>query len=461
MFDQLTTRLTTTFKKLSGGGGLTQDQVDEGLKEIRRSLLEADVHFKVAREVCDKVREKAIGQKVWEKLSAGQQVVQIFHDELVEVLGGKDAEPPTFAGKAPVVVLVAGLQGSGKTTFCAKLALYLKKKLHKSVGVLPADCARPAAKEQLLILAKRVGIPAFDSPIEKGAVKVAGEGLEWARREFFDILIVDTAGRQQVDAELMDELAQVERVFDKELGSDGKREKLLVLDAMIGSQGLEVARTFHEKIKLTGLVLSKLDGDSRGGVALSARSVTQVPIAFVGVGEKPEDLEPFHPSRMATRILGMGDMMTLIEKARESISEEDAMASAEKMMGGQFTLDDFKDHLKRLQNMGPLEGIMKMIPGMGQAMQNLKGVDPEKELKRVEAIINSMTKEERRNHGLLNGSRRARIAKGSGTQVADINRFIKQFVETQKMMKQFSKLGLGGKLGSLGKLAGLKGLNRR
>ena len=450
MFDRLTERLTTTFRKLSGGAGLTESQVDEGLKEIRRSLLEADVHFRVAREVCDKIREKALGQKVWEKLSPGQQVVQIFHDELVEVLGGAAQVPPTFSGKPPVVVLIAGLQGSGKTTFCAKLALYLSKKLKKTVGVLPADCARPAAKEQLMILAKRVGVPAFDSPIEKGAVEVARQGLAWAQKEFFDVLIVDTAGRQQIDNDLMEELVQVEAIL-------APQEKFLVLDSMIGSQGLEVAKTFHEKVKLTGLVLAKLDGDSRGGVALSARSVTGVPICFAGLGEKPEDMEPFHPSRMAQRILGMGDVMTLIEKAKESISEEDAMASAEKMFGGSFTLNDFKDHLKRIQSMGPLEGIMKMIPGMGQAMKQMKGMEPEKEFKRIEAMINSMTKEERVNHGVLNGSRRVRIAEGSGTTVAEINRFIKQFVETQKMMKQFGKMGMGGKARSMAKMMKNKG----
>ncbi|MBI3543814.1 MAG: signal recognition particle protein [Deltaproteobacteria bacterium] len=446
MFDKLTERLTGTFKKLSGGAGLSEAQVDEGLKEIRRSLLEADVHFRVAREVCDKIREKALGQKVWEKLSPGQQVVQIFHDELVAVLGGVDQQLPAFAGKPPVVVLIAGLQGSGKTTFSAKLALYLTKKLRKTVGILPADCARPAAKEQLLTLARRIDVPAFDSPIERGAVEVARQGLAWAQKEFFDVLIVDTAGRQQVDDELMTELADVEKIL-------APQEKFLVLDSMIGSQGLEVARTFNEKVRLTGLILAKLDGDSRGGVALSARSVTGLPIYFAGVGEKPEDLEAFHPSRMAQRILGMGDVMTLIEKAKESISEEDAMASAEKMMGGRFNLEDFRDHLRRMKSMGPLEGLMKLIPGMGQAMQQMKGIDPEKEMKRIEAIINSMTREERGNHGILNGRRRERIAKGSGTTVAEINRFIKQFVETQKMMKQLTKLGLGGKGKAMAKMA--------
>jgi signal recognition particle subunit SRP54 len=449
MFDNLTNRLNTTFRKLSGGGALSEAQVDEGLKEIRRSLLEADVHFKVAREVCDNVRTAAVGQKVWEKLSAGQQVVQIFHDELVRVLGGTEQQLPDFSGKAPVVILIAGLQGSGKTTFCAKLALYLKKKAHKTVGVLPADCARPAAKNQLMVLAERVGVPAFDSPIEKGALEVVRQGLEWAQKEFLDVVIVDTAGRQQIDDELMKELSQVEEILKPQ-------EKFLVLDAMIGSQGLEVAKTFHDRVKLTGLILAKLDGDSRGGVALSARSVTGVPIHFAGVGEKPEDLEPFHPPRMAGRILGMGDVLTLIEKAKETISEEDAMESAEKIMGGQFTLEDFRDQLKRIQSMGPLEGIMKLIPGMGQAMQKMQGVDPEKEMKKVEAIINSMTKQERRNHSILNGSRRVRIAKGSGTSVAEINRFVKQFVETQKMMKQLSKLGFGGKMGGLAKM--MKGM---
>ena len=447
MFDRLTDRLTATFQKLSGGGGLNESQVEEGLKEIRRSLLEADVHFKVARELCDKVRAKAVGQKVWESLSPGNQVVQIFHDELVEVLGGKEEKLPSFSGKAPVVVLIAGLQGSGKTTFSAKLALYLKKKMHKSVGLLPADCARPAAKQQLTILAGKVGVPVFDSPIEQGAAEVARQGLAWAQSQYYDVLIVDTAGRQQIDQELMDELGQVETILNPQ-------EKFLVLDAMIGSQGLEVARTFHEKVSLTGLILSKLDGDSRGGVALSARSVTGVPIYFAGMGEKPEDLEPFFAPRMTSRILGMGDVLTLVEKARENISEEDAMESAQKMMGGQFTMEDFLSQLKMIQNMGPLEGIMKMIPGMGGAMKQMQGVNPEKEMKKVEAIINSMTRDERRNHGILNGSRKVRIASGSGTTVTDVNRFVKQFVETQKMMKQFKKMGI------FKSMKALKGLGR-
>lgn len=450
MFDNLTARLTNTFRKLSSGGALNEAQVDEGLKEIRRGLLEADVHFRIAREVCDKIREKAVGQKVWEKLSPGQQVVQIFHEELVQVLGGSDQKLPEFSGKPPVVVLIAGLQGSGKTTFSAKLALYISKKLKKTVGVIPADCARPAAKDQLMVLSKRVGVPAFDSPIERGAVEVVRQGLAWAEKEFLDVVIVDTAGRQQIDDALMAELEEIEQVAHPQ-------EKFLVLDSMIGSQGLEVAKTFHDKVKLTGLILAKLDGDSRGGVALSARNVTGVPIYFAGVGEKPEDLEPFHPPRMASRILGMGDVLTLIEKARESISEEDAMSSATKMMEGQFTLEDFRDHLKRLQNMGPLEGIMKLIPGMGQVMEQLKGVEPEKEMKKVEAIINSMTAQERRNHGILNGSRRARIARGSGLEVSEINRFIKQFIETQKMMKQFTKLGLGGRGKAMMKMMRNKG----
>ncbi len=442
MFDRLTDRLSNAFRKLSGGAVLSEAHVDEALKEIRRSLLEADVHFKVAKDICDHVKSKAVGSEVWKNLSAGQQVVQIFHEELIESLGGKEQIPPNFNGQAPVIVLVAGLQGSGKTTFCAKLALYLRKKLKKSVGILPADCARPAAKDQLLTLAKKIEIPAFDSPIQKGALEVCKEGLAWAKKEFYDVLIVDTAGRQQVEESLMNELGEVERYLNP-------NHKYLVLDSMIGSQGLEVARTFNEKIKLTGLVLSKMDGDSRGGIALSARNVTGVPIVFTGTGEKPEDIEVFYPDRVASRISGMGDVMTLVEKARESISEEDAADSAQKMMKGEFSLEDFKNQLKMIQNMGPLEGILKMIPGMGSAMGELKNVNAEKEMKKVEAIINSMTPRERRKPDILNGSRRLRIAKGSGTEVSDINRFIKQFSEMQKMMKQFGKMGMLGKLKGL------------
>ena len=440
MFDNLTKRITGALKKLTGSGVLNEVHVEEALKEVRRSLLEADVHFKVAKEICDHVKEKAVGAQIWKNLSAGQQVVQIFNDELVEVLGGKNALKADFNGKAPVVVLIAGLQGSGKTTFCSKLALYLKKKEKKSVGILPADCARPAAKEQLMTLAKRIDVPAYDSPIGKGAIQVVKEGLKWSQSQFFDILIVDTAGRQQVDEELMVELKNVEAVLQP-------KHKFLVVDAMIGSQGLEVATTFHQKITLTGLVLSKLDGDARGGIALSARSVTGVPIAFASIGEKPEDLEAFFPDRMASRILGMGDVMGLVEKARDALSEEEALSSAQKMFGGGgFSLEDFRDQLKMIKRLGPLEGLMKMIPGMGQAIDQVKGVDAEKEMTKVEAIISSMTKKERRNPDLLNGSRRLRIANGSGTQVSDINRFIRQFLEMQKMMKKFSKMGMLSKM---------------
>ena len=448
MFDQLTTRLKDSFKKIGGGAVLTEAHIDEAMKDIRRSLLEADVHFKVVKELCDNVKQKAIGEKVWEKLSPAQLVVKIFHEELVSVLGGahdeKTLKALEFAGAPPVVILIMGLQGSGKTTFCAKLALHIQKKLRKTVGILPADCARPAAKDQLLTLARRIEIPAFDSPIEKGALEVAKEGMAWARKEFFDVLIVDTAGRQQIDEALMTELTEVNEFLNA-------KEKVLVLDAMIGSQGLEVARTFHEKAGLTGLVLSKLDGDARGGVSLSARKVTGVPIYFASLGEKPEDLEVFHPDRMATRVLGMGDVMTLIEKAKEAISEEDAMNATEKMFSGQFGLMDFLNQMKTIQKMGPLEGLMKMIPGMGDALSQMpKGVDPQKEMKRVEAMILSMTNEERRNPDVLNGSRRARIAKGSGTTVAELNRFLKQFQETQKMMKRFKGMA---SMGNMKKLA--------
>jgi signal recognition particle subunit SRP54 len=447
MFDQLTNRLKDSFKKLSGGGILTEAHVEEALKDIRRSLLEADVHFKVARSICDGAKTKALGAKVWDSLTPSQQVVQIFHEEMITALGGAHSEEIKkslqFGGAPPVVILVMGLQGSGKTTFCSKLALYIKEKLRKSVGILPADCARPAAKEQLLTLARRIDVPAFDSPLALGAVAVAEQGLQWARRELLDILIVDTAGRQQIEESLMGELAQVEAKL-------APKEKLLVLDAMLGSQGLDVAKTFHEKVGVTGLVLSKLDGDARGGVALSARAVTGVPIYFASLGEKPQDLEIFHPDRMAQRVLGMGDVLTLIEKAREAIPEAEAMASAEKMFSGQFTLEDFRDQMKAIQKMGPLEGIMKMIPGMAEAMGKLPaGVDPEKEMARVNAMIGSMTRQERRNPDILNGRRRARIAMGSGTTVAELNRFLKQFQETQRMMKQFSRLGMMGKMKKL------------
>lgn len=449
MFQRLTDRLTGTLKKLSGGGGLTPDQVDDALKEIRRSLLEADVHFKVAKDLCESVRTRAVGADVWKSLQPGHQVVQLFKEELVAALGGNEQKPPEFNGKPPVYVLIAGLQGSGKTTFCAKLALYLRKKLKKSVGLVPADCARPAAKMQLQTLGAQIDVPVFNSPIERGALAVSREAKAWAATQFFDVVIVDTAGRQQVEESLMTEISELEKELEPQ-------EKFLVLDAMIGSQGLEVAKTFNERLGLTGLILAKLDGDTRGGAALSARQVSGVPIHFIGTGEKPADLEPFFPERMASRILGMGDVLSLIEKAQESmehIPQEEMAENAGKLMSGRFTLEDFRDQMKMVRSMGPLEGLMKMIPGMSQAMDKAPGVDPERELKRVDAIISSMTAKERRNHDLLNGSRKARIAQGSGTTVAEINRFLKQFMEMQKMMKQMSKMGIFGKGKMMAKMA--------
>ena len=441
MFDRLSQRLKEAFKNVERSGVLNEAQVEEALKEVRRSLLEADVHFKVAKDLCETVKQRAIGAQVWKSLSPSQQVIQIFQEELIQILGGKEDLKIEFAAKPPVIILVCGLQGSGKTTFCGKLALYLTKKQKKSVGLLPADTQRPAAKTQLQVLGSKVSVPVFDSPLERGAVEVVKQGRAWAEKEFFDILIVDTAGRQQIDEELMAELSNIQKEIPNAF-------KLLVLDSMIGSQGLEVAKTFHEKVSLTGLVLTKLDGDARGGVALSARQVTGVPIYFASLGEKVEEMEVFHPPRMANRILGMGDVLTLIEKAQENISQDEAMESAQKMFGGSFTLEDFKNQLKMMKRMGPLEGIMKLVPGMSGAMDKLEeakaqGFDPEREMKRVEAIINSMTPKERRNPDLLNGSRRLRIANGSGTTVAEINRLMKQFQEMQKMMKQLSKMGLG------------------
>ncbi len=468
MFDHLTERLSKVIQKLSHGGFLTQAQVEEALKEIRKSLLEADVHFRVAKEICEKVQAQAVGEKILEKLSPGQQVIQIFHEKLIELLGGvgpenlRDANPtrypenlrdanstrynendseqvPQFSGLPPVVVLVVGLQGSGKTTFCAKLASFLVRKQKKTVGLLPLDCARPAAKEQLEILAQKSQVPCFDSPLEKGSRKIAQLGLDWAGKMFFDVLIVDTAGRQQVDDELMDELSQISKILNPQ-------QKFLVLDAMLGTQGLDVAKIFHEKIQLTGLSLSKLDSDARGGVALSARKITGVPIVFVGTGEKIEDLESFYPSRMANRILGMGDVLTLIEKTKESISEEDAVQASKKMFSGDFTLEDFREHLRRLKNMGPLEGFLKLIPGMGSALKQLENVQPEKELKRIEAMVNSMTNQERKNPSILNGGRKVRISRGSGIGVPEINRFLKQFSQMQEMMNKFKKMGMGSLL---------------
>ncbi|MBM3941083.1 MAG: signal recognition particle protein [SAR202 cluster bacterium] len=429
MFDSLTDKLTAVFSRLGNKGRLTEADVDEALREVRLALLEADVNFKVAREFVAAVRAKAVGEDVLKGITAGQQVVKIVHDQLVELLGGgNQALQPK--PQAPSVLMLVGLQGSGKTTTAAKLALQMKRRGQRAL-LIAADLRRPAAMDQLESLAKQLDVPVYrENAGPNDAPKVVANGLRKARELGVLWAIVDTGGRLHVDDELMDELREMKQRLDP-------AEVLLVIDAMTGQDAVHAAQAFHEKVGLTGLVLSKLDGDARGGAALTVRHITGVPVKFVGVGEKADALEPFHPDRMASRILGMGDVLTLVEKAQEQISEEQAKELERKLRKSQFDLEDFLQQLRQLQKMGPLSSILEMLPGAGFMKQRMPTVD-EKRMKRVEAMILSMTTWERSHPDLINGSRRKRIALGSGTNLSELNQMLNQFRQTQKMMKQLA-----------------------
>ncbi len=434
MFDQLSQRLDDAFRALTGRGKLTEANIEDALREVRRALLEADVNFKVARKFIDDVRARAVGQGVLRSLTPGQQVVKIVHEELVGLLGGA-SEPFRLSGGTPAVVMVVGLQGSGKTTFCGKLARYLRKR-GKSPLLAAADTYRPAAQEQLATLARGLGIPVHTGRPGADPVEIATTALEAARGEGADVVILDTAGRLHVDEGMMEELSRIrEAVRPSEI--------LLVLDSMTGQDAVNVATEFVGRLDFTGAVLTKLDGDTRGGAAVSLRAVTGKPIKFAGVGEKLDALEAFHPDRMASRILGMGDVLTLAERAQEAVDLEKAARLEEKLRKQSFTLEDFQEQLATLKKMGPLDQLAGMIPGMSRMGQ--VAID-EKALKGVEAIISSMTPGERRDPGIIDGSRRKRIARGSGTTVQDVNRLLKQFDSMKKMMKQFGRMGKRGKL---------------
>ncbi len=443
MFENLSDKILGSLKKVRGQSRITEKNIEEAIKEIRLSLLEADVNFKVVKSFVDKVKEKALGEKVYDSVSPGQQFTKIVQDELVRVLGGesvplnfKDSQP----GR-PSVIFLVGLQGTGKTTTSAKLALYLRQKHGKKPGLLPVDIYRPAAIEQLKTLGKQNNLPVFDSDPTKRPQELLEQAKAWAREEMIEVLIVDTAGRLQIDEELMTELRDLKKIWTP-------NEVLLVADAMLGQQSVNVAEGFHHAMGLTGLVLTKVDGDARGGAALSIREATGVPIKFLGVGEKVANLEVFHPDRLASRILDMGDVVTLVERAQEVINEKEAKATAKKMARNEFTVDDFLKQIHTMKKLGGLESILGMMPGMGQMMKNVKNMaPPEKEIKKIEAIIQSMTQKERSDHRILNGSRRKRIAMGSGTQVSDVNKFIRQFEESKKMMSRFMKMGMGGRGG--------------
>ncbi len=435
MFESLSDKLDAVFKKLKGRGLLKEEDVDAALKEVRMALLEADVNFKVAKDFISLIRERAVGKEVLESLTPGQQVIKIVHDVLCDLLGTVNARIQ-FAPNPPTVIMMIGLQGSGKTTTTGKLARIFKKEGRRPL-LVAADLQRPAAIDQLITLGKQLDIPVYSDKGTKDPVAVCREALKKSKLDGRDVVIVDTAGRLHIDDELMNQLMKVKEAVQP-------KEILFVADAMTGQDAVNSAKSFNEKIGIDGIILTKMDGDARGGAALSIRHVTGKPIKYMGVGEKIDMLESFHPDRIAKRILGMGDVLSLIEHAQDAYDQKEAAKLANRIMEDNFTFDDLREQLKKLKNMGPLENILGMIPGMSKAMKDVK-VD-EKEFVRIEAIISSMTAAERRDYNLLNGSRRKRIALGSGTTVADVNRLVKQFLEMRKMMKMM-KGGTGGKKG--------------
>jgi signal recognition particle subunit SRP54 len=430
MFEALQDRLEAAFNTLRGKGKLTEADVDAALREVRLALLEADVNFKVVKDLQARIREKAIGEQVMQSLTPAQHVVKIVHDELVELLGGGQSKLQ-FAGAPPTVVMLVGLQGSGKTTSAAKLALHLRKQGRRPM-LVAADVYRPAAIHQLVQLGKQLTVPVYTEPGAKPP-DICANAIKKAREDAHDVVILDTAGRLQINEELMAELEAIKARVPV-------TEMLFVADAMTGQEAVNVAQEFHAHVPLTGLILTKMDGDARGGAALSIRAVTGVPVKFVGAGEKADALEPFYPDRIAQRILGMGDVLSLIEKTQENLDQAKAAELEKKMRTATFGLDDFLDQIQQIKKMGPLTQIMEMIPGLGRMARNLgPGQLDESQLKRVEAIIYSMTPGERRNPKILDGSRKRRIARGSGTTPHDINQLINQFTQMQALMKQFTK----------------------
>ena len=432
MFDSLSDRFEGIFSKLRSRGKLTEKDIDEIAREIRLALLEADVNVRVVKSFISRIKERANGAEVAKSLSPAQQVIKIVHEELVTTLGG-DARKLAVNPKPPTVILLAGLQGSGKTTAAAKLARWLERDGKRPL-LVGADLQRPAAVEQLRVLGERVGVPV--SSIGADPVEVARNGIDEAVRLGRNFVIVDTAGRLQIDVELMDELRAIRDAVNPD-------DSLLVIDAMTGQEAVNVAESFAETVDLTGIVLTKLDGDARGGAALSVKEVTGRPIMFAGVGEKLEDFEPFYPDRMASRILGMGDVLTLIEKAEQAFDADQAAVATENLRQGEFTLQDFLEQMRQMRKMGPLQNLVAMLPGVPKELRNAD-VD-ESELAKIEAIICSMTMEERSNPTVINGSRRIRIAQGSGTTTQDVNQLLKQFKQVSQMMKQFSRVNKKGK----------------
>ena len=435
MFQNLTDRLTGTIKRLRGQGRLSEDNISDSLREVRMALLEADVALPVVKQFTEKVRERAVGQEVLQSLSPGQALVRIVNDELVSLMG-EACDELQLNIQPPAVVLMAGLQGSGKTTSTAKLARWLKERKKKSVLVASCDVYRPAAIDQLQTLAADIGADFFPSRSDQDPVAIATAALEHARKKHLDVLIVDTAGRLHIDEEMMGEIQRVHAAIDPV-------ETLFVVDSMTGQDAANTARAFNDALPLSGIVLTKTDGDARGGAALSIRSITGKPIKFLGVGEKTEALEPFHPDRVASRILGMGDVLSLVEEAERKVDKEKAANLARKLhKGKRFDLEDFHDQLEQMMGMGGLGSLMDKLPGVGQLPQNVRDQVNDRDMHRMLAIIRSMTAQERRFPDIIKGSRRRRIAAGSGTQVQDVNRLLKQFMQMQKMMKKMSKGGM-------------------
>lgn len=441
-FENLSNKLQEVFKQLKSKGVLTEADVKAAMREVKIALLEADVNFKIVKEFIKKVTERAVGTEVLQGLNPGQQVIKIVNEELIALMGSTQAQL-TFSRKPPTVFMMVGLQGAGKTTTSGKLAGQLRKQGRNPL-LVACDVYRPAAIKQLQVVGKNYNIPVFEMGTEVSPVEISKKALEYAAAQHHDVILIDTAGRLHINEELMQELQDIKTAVRPQ-------EILLVVDAMTGQDAVTVAESFDGQLGVDGIILTKLDGDARGGAALSVRSVTNKPIKYIGMGEKMEDLEPFYPDRMASRILGMGDVLSLIDKVQSNIDEQEAIEMAKKMRANDFTLEDFLSQMQQIKKMGPLKdllGMMPGIPGMGKLdMDALNGVDPQKEMAKTEAIIQSMTKEERQNPSLLNGPRKKRIAAGCGRSIADVNRLLKQFEEMKKMMKQMNNMTKGKKKG--------------
>ncbi|RJQ57740.1 MAG: signal recognition particle protein [Desulfobacteraceae bacterium] len=435
MFESLSDRLDAVFKRLKGHGKLSEKNIEEGLREVRMALLEADVHYKVVKQFISDVKERALGQEVLASLTPGQQVIKIVNEQLTDLMGARHQELD-LSGPRPVSIMLVGLQGSGKTTCAGKLSLFLRKKGHHPF-LVPADVYRPAAIDQLKKLAEQLNVPVYPSTVDMDPVDICRDARTAAQQKGCDVLLLDTAGRLHVDETLMEELRRIRDAVKPS-------EVLLVADAMTGQDAVNIAGSFDRALDIGGVVLTKMDGDARGGAAISIKSITGKPIKFVGVGEKSSDLEPFHPERMSSRILGMGDILTMIEKAQEAVDEKTARELERKLRKNLFTLEDFRDQMVQIRKMGPLNDLLGMIPGIGKAKQ-LKNLEvDEKEFARIEAMINSMTPQERQNHLVINGSRRKRIANGSGTSVQDVNKLLKNYTQLLKVMKKMNKGGMRG-----------------